>query len=368
LIPPDPRELRYLVSTEAGRVDLTFPIPLPRARSTQLASVDVELDRPWSAEDQLIVGSSGRWEGARLSVDASSIGKTRLEGLGFSFGPASQLVDEDLWVMRSRVHATPTSTTSSLLELGLVRRISSAALSRPIAVQMRAQMHRRPATAWDLTAWQEDGVSLDRSTMVTRHFIRPDRASRGLWSSPCGGSARIVNASASTTALLGTLPEGDAAPEGYLTCAGLRGFSFVYTVGPTLGGIFLQTQACLCGAHPSTARLTLGPVLDLRLDGRPLGTFDTVYSAPFTLSWQAPAQGVATGYVVWLTWDILGAVVITDRTHVTLPAEFITPGVSIRPVITAVDDAARSPVESPFLRSATWQSSEWASGALRPER
>jgi hypothetical protein len=301
-----------------------------------------------------------------LSPPQSAVGRTRLTGLVASNDRGGRLVGEDLWVVRSRVRVTATSTASSVIESALIRGLSAASLERPLSVRLDRRAARAPATRWDLTAWQDDGVSEYRQTGARRQFVRADRAQAWGPFTGCGGMGwASSDASVSGSASSGELPESDPAPEGYITCSSASGLAST-PLEPVNGVKFMFSEACFCGERLAQIRLDLGPVRALRLDGRPLGAFETVYRAPFTLSWQPPALGAAQGYVVNLVWFPLGATIVTDTTQVTLPADFIPAGTLIRPTFIAIDDADRAPVESPFMRSARRQSTEWASGALRP--
>jgi hypothetical protein len=84
------------------------------------------------------------------------------------------------------------------------------------------------------------------------------------------------------------------------------------------------------------------------------------------LSWRAPREGVAHGYVAQLDHDDSFLLFVTDRTEVTVPAELIRIGATVLPTVTAIEDATLPPVESPFVRSRRWQRTDWMGGVLRP--
>jgi hypothetical protein len=84
------------------------------------------------------------------------------------------------------------------------------------------------------------------------------------------------------------------------------------------------------------------------------------------LSWRAPREGVAHGYVAVFDSADSFLYLVTDRTEVTVPAELIRVGATVLPTVTAIEDATLPPVESPFVRSRRWQRTDWMGGVLRP--
>lgn len=120
-------------------------------------------------------------------------------------------------------------------------------------------------------------------------------------------------------------------------------------------------------------RLRLGPVTDLRLDGRLLGPFETVYRFPATMSWAAPRIGHANGYIVELTTDLLPTnlpatlLLVTDRLEVTIPAGLLPVGWPLAVSVSAIEDPDLPPVLSPLVRSVSHQVAVWNSGDWVPE-
>ncbi len=355
----------YVVSTEASHVDLTFG-GLPSSDAPRVSSLrlELELSSPWQASDALLVTSTGGWsafvEGSGIAEGVTRADLT-VEGSG-----RGRIVGEDLWVVRRRSERTATATVTRRLDEANIPAVTREALSRPLAPRLAPPRGRAARAAWDVSAWQPDGISMPDRATADRFLIRSDRlGGGGFWR--CGMLwLSIVDADVLSDALSGTLPEGALGPPGYEVCTAAARRSD----GPSVPGIpgikLLSSEVCDCTSGGGPVRLTLGPIRDLRLDGEPLGPESRTYRAPFRLSWRAPREGVAHGYVAEFDHDDSFLLFVTDRTEVTVPAELIRVGATVLPTVTAIEDATLPPVESPFVRSRRWQRTDWMGGVLRP--
>lgn len=365
-IPPDPGDPRYVISTEAAQVDLSEG---GREGSDDTLReelrLELELQEPWSETDALTVRSSGLWEG-EVTVPASSVGQTRLSGLVVrNRSNIGRLVGEDLWVLRHEDAKNPTTEPPVVEEAGLLRDLSAAALAQPIAVRLSRRAPTAPGTRWAFTAWGDAAASDGWGTLVWQNFVRADRVSiKRLVGPACASRGTAPRWSPQYGSLLsGQLPGLEPVPEGYVVCTGAAGYFRQRGASPADLEVPFS-EACACGERPDEFELEIGPVRAPRLDGRPLEASETVVRPPFELSWLPPERGVARGYVVHLEGRSGRAVLVTDTTQVTVPADVFPSGEPVAPTFVAIDDLERPPVESPLTRSARWQSTQWSRGSL----